>query len=113
MKRSLVMFALVAAASAILAVLAYRAWTAKPDVVLSSPLTDEMMVMRTQGGMLEVSRVRAREVFDASFAHEFLFVDFDPTATRIRVPAVYTYRICRSPSTCRRWRSRPPAPGRS
>lgn len=93
MKRSLVIFALVAAASAILAVLAYRALTAKPDVVLSSPLTDEMMVMRTRGGMLEVSRVRAREVFDASFAHEFLFVDFDPTATRIRVPAVYTYRI--------------------
>ena len=86
-------FVLVAVASAIVAVLAYRALTAKPDVVLSSPLTDEMMVMRTQGGMLEVSRITAREVFDAKFAHQFLFVDLDPTVTRIRVPAVYTYRI--------------------
>ena len=86
-------FAIVALASAVLAVLAYRAFTAKPDVVLSSPLTDEMMVMRTQGGMLEVSRITAREVFDARFAHQFLFVDLDPTIARIRVPAVYTYRI--------------------
>ena len=93
MRRTLITYALVALASAVLAVLGYRALFSRPDVVLSSPLTDEMLVMRTQGGLLEVSRVRATEVFDAAFAHEFLFIPLDPTVTRIRVPAVYTYRI--------------------
>lgn len=93
MKRSLLGYLAVAVAAAVLAVLGYRALFSKPDVVITSPLTDEMLVMRTEGGMLEVSRVKAREVFDASFAHQFLFLDLDPTVTRIRVPAVYTYRI--------------------
>lgn len=93
MKRSLLVYALVAVASALLAVWAYRALTKKPDVVVTSPLTDEMLVMRTEGGMLEVSRVKAHEVFDGKYANEFLFMSFEPTVARIRVPAVYTYRI--------------------
>jgi hypothetical protein len=93
MKRSIIAYLAVAVASAIVAVLGYRALFARPDVVVTSPLTDEMLVMRTEGGMLEVSRVKALEVFDASFAHQFLFMDLDPTVTRIRLPAVYTYRI--------------------
>ena len=93
MRRALIAYVLVASLSAVLAVLGYRALFSKPDAVFSSPLTDEMLVMRTQGGMLEVSRIRAQEVFDGSFAHEFLFMDLDPTVTRIRVPAVYSYRI--------------------
>lgn len=93
MKRSLILYALVALASALLAVWAYRSLTSKPDVVVTSPLTDEMLVMRTPGGMLEVSRIKAQEVFDGKYANEFLFMSFEPTVARIRVPAVYTYRI--------------------
>ena len=96
MKRLLILFVLMAV-TAIASVLLYRALFAEPEVVLSSPLTDEMMVMRTKGGMLEVSRVRAREVFDSQIAHSLLFIDLDPTITRIRVPAVYTYRIPLAP----------------
>lgn len=93
MKRSLLLYAIVAVASALLAVWAYRSLTRKPDVVVTSPLTDEMLVMRTEGGMLEVSRVKAHEVFDGKYANEFLFMSFEPTIARIRVPVVYTYRI--------------------
>jgi hypothetical protein len=92
-KRSLLIYGLVALASAILAVSSYRALFSKPDAVITSPLTEEMLVMRTAGGMLEVSRIRATEVFKGTFAHEFLAIDLDPTVTDIRVPAVYTYRI--------------------
>ncbi len=87
------MYALVALASAILAVLSYRSLFSKPDAVITSPLTEEMIVLRTPGGMLEVSRIRATEVFKGTFAHEFFAIDLDPTITDIRVPAVYTYRI--------------------
>lgn len=93
MRRTFVAYGVVALASALLAVWAYRSFTAKPDVVVTSPLTDEMLVMRTQGGMLEVSRIKAQEVFDGQYANEFLFMSFEPTSARIRVPAVYTYRI--------------------
>jgi hypothetical protein len=91
--RSLIKYSIIALASALLAVWAYRSLTSKPDVVVTSPLTDEMLVMRTEGGMLEVSKVRANEVFDGKYANEFLFMSFEPTVARIRVPAVYTYRI--------------------
>ncbi len=93
MKRPLITYGIVALASALLAAWAYRSLTSKPDAVLTSPLTDEMLVMRTQGGMLEVSRIKAQEVFDGRYANEFLFMSFEPTVARIRVPAVYTYRI--------------------
>jgi hypothetical protein len=92
-KRALLTYAFVALLSALLAIWAYRALTKKPDVVVTSPLTDEMLVMRAEGGMLEVSRITAHEVFDGKYANEFLFMSFEPTSARIRVPAVYTYRI--------------------
>ena len=45
MRRTLIAYVLVAVASAVLAVLGYRALFSKPDAVFSSPLTDEMLVM--------------------------------------------------------------------
>ena len=93
MKRSLLVYGVVVLLSAVLAIWAYRSLTKKPDVVVTSPLTDEMLVMRTQGGLLEVSRIKAQEVFDGRYANEFLFMSFEPTVARIRVPATYTYRI--------------------
>jgi hypothetical protein len=58
----------------------------------AAPL-DEIQVMRTAGGMLVVSRIRAPERFDASQQHRFLGVPLGQTLSQIQVPAVYTYQI--------------------
>lgn len=54
---------------------------------------DEIMVMRTPGGLLEVSRIQATEVFDTRFVHTFAGIPVGETVPRIRVPAVYRYHI--------------------
>jgi len=58
-----------------------------------SASSDEIMVMRTRGGLLEVSRINATEVFDTRFVHSVLGVEVGETVPRIRVPAVYRYHI--------------------
>jgi hypothetical protein len=58
---------------------------------------EEILVMRTKGGMLEVSTIRAVEVFDRKFIYSVLGVSIGETVTRIRVPAVYRYRIALAP----------------
>ena len=58
----------------------------------AAPL-DEIQVMRTPGGMLVVSRIRAPERFDASQHHRFWGVPLGQTISQIQVPAVFTYQI--------------------
>ena len=53
----------------------------------------EVIVLRTPGGLLEVSRVYATEVFDATIQHEILGLRIGETMPRIRLPAVYRYHI--------------------
>jgi len=53
----------------------------------------EVIVLRTPGGLLEVSRIHATEVFDATVTHTVFGVDVGETMPRIRVPAVYRYHI--------------------
>jgi hypothetical protein len=53
----------------------------------------EVVVLRTPGGLLEVSRIHVTEVFDATVTHTVLGVDIGETMPRIRVPAVYRYHI--------------------
>jgi len=67
-----------------------------PHDVTSGPV-EEILVMRTKGGLLEVSTIRAVEVFDRKFIYSVLGVPFAETVTRIRVPAVYRYRIALAP----------------
>lgn len=50
-------------------------------------------MLRTPGGMLELSTLKVHETFDGTVPHEILGIELDPTITRIRVPAYYTYRI--------------------
>jgi len=59
---------------------------------------DEILVMRTRGGLLEVSRVEATEVFDARFVYEVLGIAIGETVPRIRVPAVYRYHVELAPA---------------
>jgi len=60
---------------------------------VQSAAPEEIMVMRTQGGLLEVSRISATEAFDAKFAYTFLAIPVGETISRIRLPAVYRYHI--------------------
>jgi hypothetical protein len=70
----------------------FRVWdTTRGDVRPGAP--EEILVMRTRGGLLEVSRIQATEVFETRFIHSLLGIPVGETVPRIRVPAVYKYQI--------------------
>ena len=71
---------------------AYRLWFA-PAAVQTSHTTRDMVVMRTRGGLLEVSTITAEERFDSTTEHTVLGVPVGKTVAQIRVPAVYRYHI--------------------
>jgi hypothetical protein len=60
------------------------------------------VVMRTPGGLLEVSNVRIVERFEAATDHTILGVPVGRTIAMIQVPAVYRYHIELAPE----WRMR-------
>lgn len=60
-----------------------------PDVHAAN----EAVVMRTKGGLLEVSTIKVSERFESSKAYSFLGANLGKTATQIRVPVVYRYHI--------------------
>jgi hypothetical protein len=81
-----------ALAFAVMQVPSFRLWsTHRGDV--RSTASDEIMVMRTPGGLLEVSRIQATEEFDTKFVHTLVGIPVGETVPRIRVPAVYRYHI--------------------
>lgn len=53
----------------------------------------EVIVLRTAGGLLEVSRIEATEMLDATIQHEVLGIKVGQTMPRIRVPVVFRYHI--------------------
>lgn len=61
--------------------------------ILHVSAADEPVVMRTSGGLLEVSTIKVSERFESSKAHFFLGAHLGKTATQIRVPVVYRYHI--------------------
>jgi hypothetical protein len=65
---------------------------APPKTVVSSSIAAPV-VMRTPGGLLEVSTITAEERFDSSTTHTILGVPVGKTVAQIRVPAVYRYHI--------------------
>lgn len=87
---SLVLVAILSAAGS---VIAYRSYTKPSPIEVSSPVAENIVVIRTPGGWLELATVKVDETFDGQVPHEILGMSFDPTITRIRVPAFYTYRI--------------------
>ncbi len=58
----------------------------------SAPI-DQIEVIRTSGGLLQVSSIKSPETFDATKFHTILGLDVGPTTTQIRVPAVFNYQI--------------------
>lgn len=69
-----------------------RAWKSTHGEVTSAA-PEEILVMRTKGGLLEVSRIHATEVFETRFSHTLLGVPVGETVPRIRVPVVYRYQV--------------------
>jgi hypothetical protein len=61
------------------------------DVQASFP--EEVLVMRTRGGLLEVATVATRESVDTKFVYTLLGIPVGETVPRIRVPAIYRYHI--------------------
>ncbi len=67
-------------------------WTRTAGDTHSGP-GNEILVMRTRGGLLEVSTIRATEQFDKKFVYTVLGLAVGETVPHIRVPAVYRYHI--------------------
>jgi len=58
-----------------------------------SPTIDQMIVMRTSGGLLQVSTISSPEQFGSTNPHNILGFDLGPTTTQIRIPAIINYQI--------------------
>jgi hypothetical protein len=67
-----------------------------------SAALDQVEVIRTEGGLLQVSTIRAPEYFKAVKPHDILGLDLGATTTHIRVPATYHFHI----ELAREWRVR-------
>jgi hypothetical protein len=63
---------------------------------------DQVEVLRTEGGLLQVSTIRAPETLEAVKPHDLLGFDLGATTTHIRVPATYHYHI----ELAREWKLR-------
>lgn len=70
----------------------FRPWSKSGGGVTSS-LGTEILVMRTPGGLLEVSRITATEQFSKKFVYSVLGMDVGETVAHVRVPATYRYQI--------------------
>ena len=64
-----------------------------PPKTTTTTTTVGTVVMRTPGGLLEVSTIMAQETFDSTTNHTILGVPVGRTVTQVRVPAVYRYHI--------------------
>ena len=67
-----------------------------------SAALDQVEVIRTEGGLLQVSSIRAPEYFKAVKPHDVLGIDLGATTTHIRVPATYHFHI----ELAREWKVR-------
>lgn len=54
---------------------------------------ERIEIIRTNGGLLQVSTIRSPEVFQATQGHTLYGIPVGQTTSQIRVPAVYHYHI--------------------
>ena len=87
-----VLAAIIAVSLALNAFMAYRVWFG-PSATHSTHSSGTAVVMRTPGGLLEVSRITAEERFDSTTSYTVLGVPLGKTVAQVRVPAVYRYHI--------------------
>lgn len=58
---------------------------------------DQIEVIQTPGGLLQVSTLRSSEVFQTSKDHTILGVPVGKTTSQIRVPAIFNYHVQLAP----------------
>ena len=58
-----------------------------------SATIDQMIVMRTNGGLLQVSTITSPEQFGSTQPHDIIGFNLGPTVTQIRIPVVINYQI--------------------
>lgn len=63
----------------------------RPEIHVSR--IDEPVVIRAEGGRLEVTTLWSREEFTSTTDHKILGIPIGKTISRIRVPAVFRYHI--------------------
>ncbi|MES1190908.1 MAG: hypothetical protein ABUS47_07505 [Steroidobacter sp.] len=73
--------------------LARKLWHHDDQQVIHTVITDAPVVMRTNGGLLEVSTITAPEQFESTKDHTIFGIPVGTTITHIRVPATYRYHI--------------------
>ena len=88
-------FLVMAAVAASLAANVYLAWQLKPSwfgaALSESP--DRIEVIRTPGGLLQVSTIASPEVFQTTQNHTIFGIPVGQTTSQIRVPATFHYHI--------------------
>ena len=82
---------LVLGIAANVAFFAWQLWSPSRTTVTAS--STSLVVMRTPGGLLEVSAIKSVEQFDSATDHTIYGVPVGKTTAQIRVPAVYRYHI--------------------
>lgn len=87
-----ILSALFAISLALNVFLAIRIWIA-PSSTRTTNSTNNVVVMRTPGGLLEVSKITTDERFDSTTNHTILGVPMGKTVAQVRVPTVYRYHI--------------------
>jgi hypothetical protein len=84
--------ALIAASLALNSYLAWDHFFGPPTARMSNDSKD-VVVMRTRGGLLEVSTITAEERFDSATDNTILGIPVGKTIAQVRVPSVYRYHI--------------------
>ncbi len=82
---------LVLGIAANVAFFAWQLWS--PSRTTAAVSSTNLVVMRTPGGLLEVSAIKSVEQFDSATDHTIYGVPVGKTIAQIRVPAVYRYHI--------------------
>jgi hypothetical protein len=90
MRRGLL--ALVVLSLALNTLLVHRMWNVS-GATRTAHSSGERIVMRTPGGLLEVSSVTTEERFDSTTRHTVLGVPVGRTIASVRVPTVYRYHV--------------------
>ncbi|MDB5930743.1 MAG: hypothetical protein JWR60_2450 [Polaromonas sp.] len=92
---------LLAVAAASLLANLYLAWTLSPAGAgrpwASASSLDQIEVIRTPGGLLQVSTLRSAETFQATQDHDLMGLPLGKTTTQIRVPATFQYHVALAP----------------
>ena len=72
-------------------------WYDKTHRPVCPPCKADVVIMRTNGGLLEVATLRKVETFTSNWVYTVAGVVVGRTTTQIDVPAYYTYRIKLAP----------------